>query len=204
MPAQIPDLSLSHGQVLWALSLGEAPSQRMVDGARYLRALGIPFSKKEQNTGRGNRLRYGFDELIELAIAFYYLRNGVRPKDIEEHLPKDRKKLRELCRQAFTEQPEKALESSWVKSRGQEIPLMGHQMFLPYHDRYSETPGKMEYREKAEVKKLQHITDPVTRMSNGKSQDAIPLTRLVLETVAWALEAPEVKTGPASAERKKA
>jgi hypothetical protein len=38
----IPKLSLSHGQVLWALSHGMPASQDTVDQVRYLRLLGCP------------------------------------------------------------------------------------------------------------------------------------------------------------------
>ena len=60
------DLSLTHGQVAWALARGQQPSDQLIDQLRYLRQLGVPFSKHELGGGRGNRIRYGFDQLIEL------------------------------------------------------------------------------------------------------------------------------------------
>ena len=199
----IPDLSLSQGQALWALSQGQPPSQRMIDEARYLRMLGIPFSEEEQNTGRGNRLRYNFDHLCELAIAFYYLRHGLKPKDLGKYIPNVRKNLRKLCRQTFSEFPKWVFEAEWVKSRGKLPPTLPEQVFLQYHDRYSETPGKLVYQDK-KITDVRDFSDPVIHLPDGETREALPLTRVVFETIAWALEAPVLKTGPAAAKSKKA
>ncbi len=213
MPSKIPDLSLSHGQVLRAIAYGEEPSQRMKDEARYLRILGVPFDEKKQSTGRGNRRLYDFDDLIELAVAFFYLRHGMKPKDLGEYMPKARKGLRELARRAFLEQPETAMQPDWVKSRGKKVPLLANEIFLPYHDRYSETPAKIEFSSdksdsgktgKGDITDLIKLLNPTTRLSTGEERAAIPLTRLVLETVAWALEMPELRTGPVKTAQKKA
>jgi DNA-binding transcriptional MerR regulator len=207
MPSKIPTLSLSHGQVLRAIALGLEPSQRMIDEARYLRTLGIPFNEKKHSTGRGNRRRYDFDDLIELAIAFYYLRHGMKPKDLREYMPKARKGLRELARQTFLSLPDAALSVEWVKSRGKQIPMINNEIFLPFHDRYSETPGKIEAAQSASppepgsMQELVAMFIPASTLSNGDNKPMIPLTRLVLETVGWALEVPEVKTGPVTARK---
>jgi hypothetical protein len=45
------DLSLTHGQVAWALARGQPPSDQLIDQLRYLRQLGVPFSKAELGAG---------------------------------------------------------------------------------------------------------------------------------------------------------
>jgi len=37
------ELSLTHGQVAWALARGEPPAALLIDQLRYLRQLGVPF-----------------------------------------------------------------------------------------------------------------------------------------------------------------
>jgi len=65
------ELSLTHGQVAWALARGQPPTALLLDQLRYLRQLGVPFSKSELGGGRGNRIHYGFDHLIELGGAVW-------------------------------------------------------------------------------------------------------------------------------------
>jgi hypothetical protein len=45
--------------VAWALARGQPPSDQLIDQLRYLRQLGVPFSKAELGAGSGNRIRYG-------------------------------------------------------------------------------------------------------------------------------------------------
>src|ERR1700732_3703192 len=71
------DLSLTHGQVAWVLARGQQPSALLLDQLRYLRQLGVPFSKEELGGGSGNRIRYGFDHLIELGGALVGLARGM-------------------------------------------------------------------------------------------------------------------------------
>jgi hypothetical protein len=65
-----------------ALSRGQQPSALLLDQLRYLRQLGVPFSKEELGGGRGNRIRYGFDHLIELGVALFGLQGGMAPREV--------------------------------------------------------------------------------------------------------------------------
>lgn len=192
MTTEIPKLNLSHGQVLWALSHGMPASQETIAQVRYLRLLGVPFGIDDLEVGSGYRISYRFEHLIELGLALFGLRRGLKPKDIAGMLTKNRAQLRRLYRQAFQEQPEGALKAKWVKSRGQNLPLLGHEIFLRLHDRHSEAPGKFE------------VLDPAQAVPLGRpevypgeqTRTLVPLTRLVLELVAWAMEAPATRPGP--------
>jgi hypothetical protein len=196
MPKPLPKLSLTHGQVAWAISLGRQPEQRLLDQIRYLRRLGVPFEESELGTGRGNRVRYRFDHLIELGLGVAALRRGMAPKDITGLLVKQRKALRRFYREAYLDQPDAALNADWVKSRGQSIPLLANERFLRLHDRYSDAPGKIERMRQDEIADPSQLFSMVERRPGEKLRTLFPLTRLVLELVAWALEAPETRPGP--------
>jgi hypothetical protein len=196
MPKSLPKLSLSHGQVAWALSLGQPPEQKLLDQLRYLRQLGVPFNESELGTGRGNRVRYRFDHLIEAGVGIAALRRGMRPKDIVGFLVGRRKELRKAYRSAYLEQPDTALAADWVKSRGRSVPLIGNERFVRLHDRYSDAPGKIEMIRQDEIGDLSDFFSMVERYPGEKARTLLPLTRLVLELVAWALEAPETRPGP--------
>src|ERR1700751_1808184 len=112
------DLSLTHGQVAWALARGQQPTPVLIDQLRYLRQLGVPFSKEELGGGRGNRIRYGFDHLIELGVALFGLQRGMAPREVVRILVEHRVELRRCYRDTVAAIPASAFEVEWVKSRG--------------------------------------------------------------------------------------
>src|SRR5229473_2796401 len=97
---RVPELELSHGQVLWALASGRSPDQRLIDEVRYLRQLGVPFRSSELGRGRGNRLRYRYEHLLELGVAVFALHRGLKPREIAQFLVPKRRDLRELYTKA--------------------------------------------------------------------------------------------------------
>ena len=99
------DLSLTHGQVAWVLSRGQQPSTLLLDQLRYLRQLGVPFSKQELGGGSGNRIRYGFDHLIELGVALFGLQRGMAPREVAGILVEHRVEFRRLYRDTVTALP---------------------------------------------------------------------------------------------------
>src|SRR5580693_5991154 len=137
------DLSLTHGQVAWVLARGQQPSALLLDQLRYLRQLGVPFSKEELGGGRGNRIRYGFDHLIELGVALFGLQRGMAPREVVRILVEHRVELRRCYRDTVAAIPTSAFEAEWVKSRGAVVPIM-NEICLRLHDRYSERPGTFE------------------------------------------------------------
>jgi hypothetical protein len=137
------DLSLTHGQVAWALARGQPPSDQLIDQLRYLRQLGVPFSKAELGAGSGNRIRYRFDHLIELGVAVFGLERGMRPREVAKILVGHRAEFRRFFRDTLAALPEDAFMAEWVKSRGAMVPFI-KEKFLRLHDRYSERPGSFE------------------------------------------------------------
>jgi hypothetical protein len=188
------DLSLTHGQVAWVLARGQQPSALLLDQLRYLRQLGVPFSKEELGGGRGNRICYGFDHLIELGVALFGLQRGMAPREVAEILVEHRAELRRCYRDTAAALLASAFEQPWVKSRGAVVPIMD-EICLRLHDRYSERRGTFEVVPADGFAALMEIETITEKYPGGGVRTLLPLTRLVLEVVAWAREAPEIKPG---------
>lgn len=198
MPA-IPRLQLTHGQVAWALCGGHAPDRRTLDALRYLRQLGVPFTPAELGVGRGNRLTYRYDHLIECAVALYAVRRGMKPGEGAGFLVAERKTLRKLYRSTFHDTSEAALNAEWVKSRGKTIASLDNEHFLRLHARSADTRGTIESMTLDEaITYRAGLGDLVERYSDGV-HPLVPLRRVMLEAVAWALIAPVTPPGRAAA-----
>ena len=191
---RISHLRLTHGQVAWTLSRGLPPSRMLIDQLRYLRQLGVPFAKEELGGGRGNRIGYGFDHLIELGVALFGLRRGMAPRELAGILVGHRTALRRCYRDTVAGLSPSAFEQAWVKSRGAVVPIM-NETFLRLHDRYSERQGTFELVPGDAFAALTQIETLTEKYPGGEVRTLLPLTRLVLELVAWAREAPEIKPG---------
>jgi hypothetical protein len=185
---------LTHGQVAWALARGQEPPAVLIDQLRYLLQLGVPFSKHELGSGRGNRIRYGFDQLIELGVALFGLQRGMTPREVAAILVEHRAKLRRRYRDILAALPAAAFEAEWVKSRGAVVPIM-NEIFLRLRDRYAERPGSFELVAGDPFALLSQLATVTERYPGGEARTLVPLTRLVTELVAWAREAPEIKPG---------
>ena len=188
------DIGLTHGQVAWVLARGQPPSARLLDELRYLRQVGVPFSQAELGSGRGNRIRYGFDHLIELGVALFGLQRGMTPREVAAILVKYRAEFCRCYRDILAPLPPAAFEAEWVKSRGAMVPIM-NEIFVRLHDRHSERPGSFELVPGDVFVALAELARFTERFPGGELRTVLPLTRLVIELVAWAREAPEIKPG---------
>jgi hypothetical protein len=195
MPQYLPHLTLSQGQVGWVLSLGQPAGKLLVDQMRYLRTLGVPFSAKELGGGRGNWLRSDYYQLTETGVAIAAIRRGMSPAEAAKVLVDNRAHLRALYKQAFLEQPEGALHAAWVKSRGREMAMLANHIDLRLHKRYSSTPGKIQTVVVPSNIPGVQVGDALEQFDD-ETVALVPLSRLVLEWTAWALEAPELRPGP--------
>jgi hypothetical protein len=97
-----------------------------------------------QRIGRGHRIRYGFDHLIELGVALFGLRRGMAPREVAGILVNHRDELRRCYRDTASVLPPKAFEAEWVKGRGALVPIMAEEWFIRMHDRYSHKSGTYE------------------------------------------------------------
>jgi hypothetical protein len=188
------DLSLTHGQVAWVLSRGQEPTLLLLDQLRYLRQLGVPFTEAELGGGRGNRIRYGFYHLIELGVALFGLQRGMAPREVAGIVVEHRDELRRCYSDVLTALPPGAFEADWVKSRGAVVPIMD-EIFLRLHDRYSDRRGSFDLVPGDPFAAFMQFRTLTETYPGGEVRTLLPLTRLVIELVAWAREAPEIKPG---------
>lgn len=135
-------LSLSFGQVAWALSYGRPPDASVLDQLRYLRQLQVPFTEKERK-GSGNRMVYRFEHLIECGLGLTAVKRRIRPKDVATTIIKGRKALRTLARSIFDEiDPAEfaAVNDSWRKPSYDPM----EERFIWFHDSKSDRPLTIE------------------------------------------------------------
>ena len=189
----VPGFRLSLGQLVWTLNRGRPAGARLRNEVRYLRQLGIPHAESEAGVGRGHPIYYNFDELIEVGVALSAIRRGMSPKDAAKALTEKRKDYRQMFRNAWLQLPEEAINQEWVKSRGRVGAVLANELFLRLHDRYSAEPGTYELTDSG---RLHPDAFGMTEVfPDQETRALLPLTKLVLELVAWAREAPAVRAG---------
>jgi hypothetical protein len=192
---RVPKFRLSLGQLVWTLNRGQPANARLRNEVRYLRQLGVPHVEGHVGKGRGNRILYSFNELIECGVALYAIRRGMKIADAAKLLIKERVVFRRLYRAAFLEQSEEALNADWVKSRGRISTFIDEECFLRVHDRYSEKPGSYELVTPGNLAQGAEFFGMLERFENDNSRVLVPLKKTVLELVAWAKVAPEIRPG---------
>lgn len=197
--ATAPTLRLTHGQVVFTLCQGKSPDnaqhRRLLDQLRYLRQLGIPFNERQRGKGRGRPIYYSYDELVEVAVGLSALRRGVRPHLVADYLITNRKDLRRFYRQALEEQAASALDAPWLQHPETAMAMYANEHFLRLHNRMYEAPGTYELIKPEEARGLIDVFGKRELFPDGTTETLIPLTRLVLTLVYWALRAPMFKPG---------
>jgi hypothetical protein len=195
MPALMPELDLTLGQMLWAVRYGHEPDRHFRDQIRYLRLLDIPPAAAAQASGPGKRICYGFADLVELGLAVTGLDLGFRPKDIAVVLVGQREDMHRLYARAWLELPEPALSAEWVRSRGRLGAMIDGEILIRLHDRRSGKWGEIDIVDAGEAGAGQPVFEPVERFAAESPRRLLPLKRLMLQWVAWAFEAPDFRPG---------
>ena len=192
----IPTLHLTHGQVAWAICDGQPPDAKTLDQLRYLRQLGVPFPASKLGVGRGNRLTYHYNELIECGVAIWALRRGVRPRQAADFLVAERAPLRKIYRQTLRDQDDSAIGEPWVRSRGKVIPTLNADNFIALYKKGNRPGTTFETMTLAEAVEFNAALGDMVARNGHDVQPLVPLGRLVIQLVTWALEAPDIKAGP--------
>src|SRR5437868_1820154 len=139
MLCRIPLLRLTHGQLLWTLCRGAAPQglrrRLLLDQLRYLRQLGVPFAEQGRGEGRGRAIHYSYEEVVEMAVALFALRHGVRPSLVADYLVTNRTTLHRSFRTAFEAQPAADLKVSWLTRCGRQQALPANESVPRQHNR---------------------------------------------------------------------
>ena len=194
MPLPVPPLQLTQGQMAWALCYGRTPDQRTRNTLRYLRQLGIPLASAAA-LGSGNRVLYNFFDLVETGLGLTGLGLGFRPKDIADVLVVSRYELRKVYSTSWSELSEAAMSASWVKSRGRMTALMEDELYVRLHERWRERAASFDFVDARTVSPNLPLLEPIEQFNDGPPRRVLPLKRLTLQWVAWALEAPDIRPG---------
>ena len=105
--AALNQIDLVHGQAHWVLRhfYMSAPDTDESFNAllKSLRVGGVPFSPEELGSGIGRNVRYGYEHIMELALALAFRTQGVLPRYFVSVIAKNREVLRRYFRQAYLE-----------------------------------------------------------------------------------------------------
>lgn len=195
---KIPKLKLSLGQLAWAINLGQEVPKIKRDQLNYLRKLGIPHQATVNPPGSGNRVTYGYEDLVECGLALYLFNHGMRPADISNALLKEPTLMKDLYQDAISEHPEGYLDQPWIRSQGKQVAMNVADIYVTVRGRYAENPGKIEriVKQDAAVDLMSNILDMVQQTTDGNMKIMVPLSSLALQWTYWALRAPKTRTGP--------
>ncbi|OCC05446.1 hypothetical protein BA190_08475 [Labrys sp. WJW] len=101
----LAEVALTHGQVIRLLTdLGFANGVKRSTFNYYvksLRKLGVPFDAPAERPSARRRIIYGFDDLMELALALLLRVYGILPDAVVVGLQKFRGELRPIYHQAY-------------------------------------------------------------------------------------------------------
>lgn len=185
-------LTLSFGQVAWAICHGRSPQEQVLDRLRYLRQLGVPFAEKDRK-GSGNRMAYRFEHLIECGLGMEGLKRRIRPTDVATTIVEGRQSLHQLARSIFDEiDPAEfaAVNAAWRKP--QYNPMQ--ERFIWFHDRDSDKPLTIESLTIDQATEVERRT-----IFDAHRLDAavhlIPFKNCIVSWVGWALVAPRTRAG---------
>jgi hypothetical protein len=187
---QVPSLSLSQGQLLWAVSLGQDPSPEVRDRARYLALQGIPRPTSQPGPGRGQRVVYNFDDLLLLGLALLALAEGYKPRVLKHYLVLQRDRFLAVAHSIWEALPEGMLVDPDTLER---------KVVVLYEDDYY---VRLSGRGRGEEAKLDFIFPEagqpyVAEVIPGKEPAKVfPLKFWMPRWVAWSLRAPAKTPGP--------
>ena len=138
--ASIPQLALTHGQVIWLLTelgLRQGVSKSTFNHyVKSLRRLGIPFARRKDTSERGPGVTYNFEDLMELTVALLLRVYGTLPDVVTDGLRSFRADLRPIYRQAYRDTQKRIYPAARVSTPDGDR-LMVHGLFLDLNIRYS-------------------------------------------------------------------
>ena len=189
MSLMLPQLALTHGQVMWCLAGGREPKPPLPHQVRYLRQLGIPFDESEKGQGKGVRLTYNFYEFIELGIAQEALRRGAAPRCLTMFVD-DRKRFKNAYRQAYAELAGPSLYEGDPRTRsGYESEYL-----IRVRDRFSSKAGEI-YLSRQPEGDLEWRFGDLVELFEGEELIVIQLKSLMASLLGLAAIAPDIKPG---------
>ena len=119
----------------------------------------------------------------------------MKPQEVAKFLIYQRKSPRRCTQRHFWNSRSEAIDAVWVKSCGRFVPLLGNEIFLRLHDRYSIMPGKIELVQQDEISQLSDFLALAEKYPGEKTCTLLPLTRLIPE-LKWLGRVKRQKRGP--------
>ena len=190
---RIPNLDLTHGQALYALTLGQKPETAQINQLRHLRRLGVPFAEGE-GRGQGNQVRYDFERLIETGAAMFALRNHMPPRHIANWFAAKRNQFHKNCREAWRSLPEAAFDPKALEKRSFQV--RSDEIYLRLHDRYTQKPGMFDFAKAGDVVDVLKEGLVGERFDDQQFRPMLALKTSMMRWVYWAQKAPVIRTGP--------
>jgi hypothetical protein len=137
---QVPQLALSHGQVIWLLTelglRGGVSKSTFNHYVKSLRGLGIPFARRKDMSERGPGVTYNFEDLMELTVTLLLRVYGTLPDVVTDGLRRFRADLRPIYRQAYRDSQKRLYPAARISTPdGQRLTVQG--LFLDLNIRYS-------------------------------------------------------------------
>jgi hypothetical protein len=189
--SSIPDLQLSHGQMLWAVALGQEPSAEARDRARYLRLLGIPRPPSGEGPGSGQRIVYGFDDLVLVGLGMLALSHGYPPRTMKDVLVDQRSQILKEIHTAWLELPADVVEDPVSTSRGKRGVLYEPEYYVSLSGLGRGKPVTLDF-----IQTSDNPLQPVQIIPGEAPKALFPLKHWMPQWVAWALQAPKRTRGP--------
>ena len=139
-PDSIPQIALSHGQVIWLLTelglRGGVSKSTFNHYLKSLRRLDIPFGRRKGTSQRGPEVTYNFEDLMELTLALLLRVYGTLPDVVSHGLRAFREDLRPIYRQAYLDSLKRVYPAARVSTAdGERLTVQG--LFLDLNIRYS-------------------------------------------------------------------
>lgn len=195
--SDIDRIALSHGQVRWVLrhllQLGEESDASLDACLKLLRRNGVPFAKHETPGGPGVNVEYGFEHVMELAVALSLHRQAILKMDTIVLLAQLRHELTPLYRRAWLERDRGLGRRVSIKIEDAK-PLMASGLWLDLGLQYSvgkvlTTLGPRLLGPTAAVREL------VTVNRQRHFRDPIKISDLAVAVVELSTSAPEFRRG---------
>jgi hypothetical protein len=187
-------MSLTRGQVAWAVCWGRTPEQPVLDQLRYLKQLGIPFEDGAQGKGRGNRLTYTFYDLMDAAVAMEALRWGI-PARLLKHLVERRPAIRKAYLKCFKNIPEAAYADLAALKPTTQTTVFENDVYIFFQGRFSSSPGDTDIVDTTNLSPTAAEV-ALNHFMHGPDVTAISLRRLIVPMMLLAAKAPYIPTGP--------
>jgi len=188
-------MALSHGQAKWVLwhlfPTVKGPDATFDSTIKFYRRNGLPFDEEELGVGAGTNLVYGYEHVLELAVALCLKNQGVVKTDIVKVLAEERARLRPLYRRAYAERDSGA--GALVAVLVGDKPLRARGIWLDLGISYRN--GILTIANPKALGPAKAVETFITRHRFQYVLGPIPLSQIAEEVMRLAPEAPDIRRG---------